>query len=139
VHVEAHLLDRIGNVGSAEGEVLESPSQTAVGSRVMDGGPHVGGDLGLSVRWVEGRSGGLHQKAIVGCHEEGVRHRPVWCSAHGRVEGRTSGSANGSAYAGTDDSCGGLGTSRANGGGIVQGPGDAHGVAVTPRASNLHG
>jgi hypothetical protein len=39
VHVEAHLLDRVGNVGPSEGEVLESPSQVAVGSRVMDGGP----------------------------------------------------------------------------------------------------
>jgi hypothetical protein len=26
VHVEAHLLDRVGNVGSGEGEVLESRS-----------------------------------------------------------------------------------------------------------------
>jgi hypothetical protein len=47
--VEAHLLDRVGNVGPGEGEVLESPSQAAVGSRVADGGPHVEGDLGLSV------------------------------------------------------------------------------------------
>jgi hypothetical protein len=39
VHVEAHLLDRVGNVGPGEGEVLESPSQVAVGSRVTDGGP----------------------------------------------------------------------------------------------------
>jgi hypothetical protein len=39
VHVEAHLLDRVGNVEPDEGEVLEGPSQTAVGSRVADGGP----------------------------------------------------------------------------------------------------
>jgi hypothetical protein len=26
VHVEAHLLDRVGNAGPGEGEVLESPS-----------------------------------------------------------------------------------------------------------------
>jgi hypothetical protein len=49
VHVEAHLSDRIGNVRPGEGEVLESPNQAAVGSRVANGGPHVGGDLGLSV------------------------------------------------------------------------------------------
>jgi hypothetical protein len=36
VHVEAHLLDRVGNAGPGEGEVLESPSQAAVGSRVAD-------------------------------------------------------------------------------------------------------
>jgi hypothetical protein len=49
MHVEAHLLDRIDNVGPGEGEVLESLSHAAVGSRVANGGPHVGGDLGLSV------------------------------------------------------------------------------------------
>jgi hypothetical protein len=49
VHVEAHLLDRVGNVGPGEGEVLESPTQAVVGSRVADGAPHIGGDLGLSV------------------------------------------------------------------------------------------
>jgi hypothetical protein len=47
--VEAHLLDRVGNVGPGEGEVLGSPSQAAVGSRVAYGGPQVGGDLGLSI------------------------------------------------------------------------------------------
>jgi hypothetical protein len=49
VHVEAHLLDRVGNVGPGEGEILESPSQTVIGNRVADGGLHVRGDLGLSV------------------------------------------------------------------------------------------
>jgi hypothetical protein len=49
VHVEAHQLDCVGNVGPGEGEVLESSSQAAVGSRVTDGGPHVGGDLDMSV------------------------------------------------------------------------------------------
>jgi hypothetical protein len=38
VHVEAHLLDHIGNVGPGEGEVLESPNKVAVGSRVANGG-----------------------------------------------------------------------------------------------------
>jgi hypothetical protein len=37
VHVEAHLLDRV-DVGPGDGEVLESPDQAAVGSRVADGG-----------------------------------------------------------------------------------------------------
>jgi hypothetical protein len=36
VHVEAHLLDRAGNVRPGEGEVLKSPSQATVGSRVAD-------------------------------------------------------------------------------------------------------
>jgi hypothetical protein len=38
MHVEAHLHDHVGNIGSSEGEVLESPRQTAVGSRVAEGG-----------------------------------------------------------------------------------------------------
>jgi hypothetical protein len=49
VHVLVHLLDCVGNVVPGEGEVLESPSQAAVGSRVVDRSPQVGGDLGLSV------------------------------------------------------------------------------------------
>jgi hypothetical protein len=39
VHLEAHLLYRVGNVGPGEGEVLESPSQAAIGSQVADGAP----------------------------------------------------------------------------------------------------
>jgi hypothetical protein len=49
VHVEAHLLDHVGNVRYGEGEVLESPNKATIGSRVIGWGPHVGGDLGLSV------------------------------------------------------------------------------------------
>jgi hypothetical protein len=49
VHVEAHLLDHVGNVGPVEGAVLESPGQTVVGIWVADRAPQVGGDLGLSV------------------------------------------------------------------------------------------
>jgi hypothetical protein len=47
--VEAHLLDCVGNIEPSEGEVLESPSQATVGIQVTNGGPHIGGDLGLSV------------------------------------------------------------------------------------------
>jgi hypothetical protein len=39
VHVEAHLLNRIGNVRLGEGEILESPNQAAVSSRLTDGAP----------------------------------------------------------------------------------------------------
>jgi hypothetical protein len=31
VHVEAHLLDRVGNVKPSDGVVLEGPDQVAVG------------------------------------------------------------------------------------------------------------
>jgi hypothetical protein len=57
MHVKTHLLDCVGNVRHGEAEVLESLSQTTVGSRVTNmGNPHrrrpcfhVKGDLGLSV------------------------------------------------------------------------------------------
>jgi hypothetical protein len=49
VHVEAHLLDHVGDVRPDEGEVLESPGQATVGSRIADKGFHVGGDLDQSV------------------------------------------------------------------------------------------
>jgi hypothetical protein len=49
VHVEAHLLDRVGDIRSGEGEVLKSPDQAAVGGRVTDRGAPIGGDLDLSV------------------------------------------------------------------------------------------
>jgi hypothetical protein len=39
VHVEAHLLDRVDNIGPGEDEVLKSLSQAMVGSRVTDGAP----------------------------------------------------------------------------------------------------
>jgi hypothetical protein len=39
LYVEAHLLDRVGNVGAGEGEVLEGPNQATVGSRVADRAP----------------------------------------------------------------------------------------------------
>jgi hypothetical protein len=39
MHVEAHLPNRVGNVRSGEGEVLDSPSQAAVGSCVVMGPP----------------------------------------------------------------------------------------------------
>jgi hypothetical protein len=38
MHVEAHQLHRVGNVGPGEGEALKSPSQATVGSRVAVGG-----------------------------------------------------------------------------------------------------
>jgi hypothetical protein len=45
VHVEAHLLDHVGDVRLGEGEVLESPSQDVIGSRVADGPPMLEGTL----------------------------------------------------------------------------------------------
>ena len=49
VHVEAHLLDGVGDVEAGEGEVLESPDESPVGRRVIDRVVIVVGDLRLSV------------------------------------------------------------------------------------------
>jgi hypothetical protein len=38
LHVVARLLDHVGDVNPGEGEVLESPDQATVSSRVTDGG-----------------------------------------------------------------------------------------------------
>jgi hypothetical protein len=39
VHVEAHLLDDVGNVGPGEDEVLKCPGSTPVASQIGDRGP----------------------------------------------------------------------------------------------------
>jgi hypothetical protein len=38
VHVKAHLLDGVGNIGPSEVEVLESPNKALVGHHVADRG-----------------------------------------------------------------------------------------------------
>jgi hypothetical protein len=47
--VEAHLLDRVGNVGPGEGEGIGEPQPGCSRQSGHGRGPHVGGDLGLSV------------------------------------------------------------------------------------------
>jgi hypothetical protein len=49
VHVKAHLLDDVSDVGSSEGEVLESPDEASVGCHIADWDAVVVGDLHLSV------------------------------------------------------------------------------------------
>jgi hypothetical protein len=49
VHMQAHLLDGVGDVRPGEGEVLERTGQAPVGRRISDWGPIVLGELRLSV------------------------------------------------------------------------------------------
>jgi hypothetical protein len=49
VHVQAHLLDGVGEVGPGEGQVLEGTGQALVGRRVGDSGLVVLRELHLSV------------------------------------------------------------------------------------------
>ena len=51
VHVQADLLDCIGDVGAGEGEVLKSTRKAAVCSGIVHRGAGVSGDLGTCVNW----------------------------------------------------------------------------------------
>jgi hypothetical protein len=64
MHVEAHLLDRVGDVGPGEGEVLEGSDQAVIGDWVTDGGAGVRGDLGLSVDRRGARLAVTHANAL---------------------------------------------------------------------------
>jgi hypothetical protein len=49
MHVEADLLDNVGDVGASERQVLEGPSEAPKVSRISNRRPRLGGDLGLRV------------------------------------------------------------------------------------------
>lgn len=49
VHVKAHLLDNIGDVGPNEGGILEIPNEAPVGHHIANQGVAVVGDLNLGV------------------------------------------------------------------------------------------
>jgi hypothetical protein len=49
VHVEAHLLDSVGDVGPGKSQVLKGAVEDPIGHRVGDSGPIVLRELCLSV------------------------------------------------------------------------------------------
>jgi hypothetical protein len=49
MHVEADLLDDVGDVGAGECQVLEGPGKAPEVSRISNRRPGLGGDLGLRV------------------------------------------------------------------------------------------
>jgi hypothetical protein len=53
MHVEANLLDCVGDVGAGERQVLEGPGEAPKVSRVSNRRPGLGGDLGLHVHCVK--------------------------------------------------------------------------------------
>jgi hypothetical protein len=59
VHVEAHLLHDVGDVGPGEGQVLEGVGQAPVGCRVYDRGGGGGGASAQLRLSVDGRRAGL--------------------------------------------------------------------------------
>jgi hypothetical protein len=60
VHVKTHLLNGVGDVRTREGEVLESPGETPVLSRVDHGRAGRSGELGRCVARCRGRLAGSH-------------------------------------------------------------------------------
>jgi hypothetical protein len=55
VHMEAHLVDSIGDVRACEDEVLQGPSETPIAGQISHQRANVGGDLALSVHWGRAR------------------------------------------------------------------------------------
>jgi hypothetical protein len=55
MHVEADLLDGIGDVRAGECQVLEGPSEAPEVSRISNRRPRLGGDLGLRVHQRQNR------------------------------------------------------------------------------------
>jgi hypothetical protein len=49
MHVEANLLDDVGDVGAGECQVLEVPGEAPEVSQISNRRPGLGGDLGLRV------------------------------------------------------------------------------------------
>jgi hypothetical protein len=49
MHVEANLLDSVGNVGASKSQVLEGAGETPVGSGISHQGASIGGYLGASI------------------------------------------------------------------------------------------
>jgi hypothetical protein len=55
VHVEADLLDDVGDVGAGERQVLEGPSKAPEVSRISNKRPRLSGDLGMCVHRCQNR------------------------------------------------------------------------------------
>jgi hypothetical protein len=51
MHVEANLLDDVGDVGASERQVLEGPDETPEVSRINNRRSGLDGDLGMCVHW----------------------------------------------------------------------------------------
>jgi hypothetical protein len=63
--VKANLLDRVGDIGTGEGEVMSSPDKTLIGLHVIDLDTVVIGDLRMSVNRREARLAVGHASVMV--------------------------------------------------------------------------
>jgi hypothetical protein len=68
VHVKTHLLNGVGDVRAYEGEVMESPGETPVLSRVGHRRAGSSGELGQRVDWCHGRLAGSHAGVVQNLH-----------------------------------------------------------------------
>jgi hypothetical protein len=64
MHVEADLLDDVGDVGAGECQVLEGPGEAPEVSRISNRRPGLGGDLGLRVHQRQNRFAVHHASSL---------------------------------------------------------------------------
>jgi hypothetical protein len=64
MHVEANLLDDVGDVGAGERQVLEGPSEAPEVSRISNRRPGLGRDLDLRVHWCQNRLAVHHASSL---------------------------------------------------------------------------
>jgi hypothetical protein len=64
MHVEADLLDDVGDVGAGEHQVLEGPDEAPEVSRISNRRPGLGGDLRLRVYWHRNRLAVHHASSL---------------------------------------------------------------------------
>jgi hypothetical protein len=64
MHVEADLLDGIGDVGEGESQVLEGPDEAPKVSQISNRRPKLSGDLGMHVHQCQNRLAVHHANAL---------------------------------------------------------------------------
>jgi hypothetical protein len=64
MHVEADLLDNVGDVGAGERQVLEVPNEAPEVSQLSNRRPRLGEDLGLCVHWHQNRLAVHHASSL---------------------------------------------------------------------------
>jgi hypothetical protein len=64
MHVEANLVDGIGDVGAGECHVLEGPGEAPEVSQISNRRPKLGGDLGLHVHQCQNQFAVHHANSL---------------------------------------------------------------------------
>jgi hypothetical protein len=83
VHVKAHLLDGVGDIGPREGQVLKSADEAPVGRHIEDWGPIILRELRLSVDRHARHASSLDEdvEGVLTLVEEETLRLPLGCDA----------------------------------------------------------